>query len=247
MIKYAYLTDRGSRGVNEDSIGVFSDKTCYGFIVCDGLGGHGFGDLASSKITELFERIPEDYLMSNNNILNSSLIEEFFNNAQSELICMQKSMNCPNTLKTTAALLIMDKEYAYIGHIGDSRVYTFSNSSVSSRTHDHSVVEMLFRAGKISESEIRNHPDRNKLLNALGDVDKICMSSIEGPLNISEYQAFLLCSDGFWELINEDRMCELLNVSENVKDWLDRMEKEVADNGKEKNMDNYSAIAIWNM
>jgi len=57
--------------------------------------------------------------------------------------------------------------------------------------------------------------------------------------------SYLLCSDGFWELINEKDMCRYLKSSGNPIEWLALMEKKILKNGKNKNMDNYSAIAVW--
>ena len=59
-------------------------------------------------------------------------------------------------------------------------------------------------------------------------------------------QAFLLCSDGFWELIDEKEMCTQLKKANTVEEWLENMIKIVQINGEGKNMDNYSAIAVWN-
>ena len=63
--------------------------------------------------------------------------------------------------------------------------------------------------------------------------------------HLKKGQAFLLCSDGFWELIDESRMCQLLESSESVDEWLDLMTAEVIKNGEGRDMDNYSAIAVW--
>ena len=58
-------------------------------------------------------------------------------------------------------------------------------------------------------------------------------------------QAFLLCSDGFWELVTEKEMTALLKRSRTVEQWLDAMEALVIKNGEGTNMDNYSAVAVW--
>jgi len=65
------------------------------------------------------------------------------------------------------------------------------------------------------------------------------------PLPLKKCQAFLLCSDGFWELIEEKDMCSILKKSETPNEWLLEMAEVVKKNGKDRNMDNYSAIAIW--
>jgi serine/threonine protein phosphatase PrpC len=114
------------------------------------------------------------------------------------------------------------------------------------QSKDHSVPYMLYLSKEIKESEIRNHPDRNMLLRVMGSEWKGSMYEVFKPLNLKHFQAFLLCSDGFWELITEDEMCELLKKTSTAAEWLDAMTKVVQKNGIGKEMDNYSAIAILN-
>ena len=66
------------------------------------------------------------------------------------------------------------------------------------------------------------------------------------PIPLKKCQAFLLCSDGFWELIEEQEMCSLLKNSNSVDEWLQKMIMVVKTNGIGRKMDNNSAIAIWN-
>ena len=68
---------------------------------------------------------------------------------------------------------------------------------------------------------------------------------IEEPLRTDECQAILMCSDGFWELITEKEMCKILKKSNTVQEWIEKMAEVVHENGKDKNMDNNSAIGIW--
>ena len=105
---------------------------------------------------------------------------------------------------------------------------------------------MLYIAKEIKEEEIRNHPDRNMLLRVMGTHWEGTMFEVLKPLSLKRYQAFLLCSDGFWELITEKQMCELLSNASTAEEWLNAMVKVVNENGHGKDMDNYSAIAILN-
>ena len=113
------------------------------------------------------------------------------------------------------------------------------------RTLDHSVPQMLVKSGEIKESEIRNHPDRNRLLRALGLETDRQLYELQEPYPLRKCQAFLLCSDGFWELIEEEKMCSFLKKAESADEWLRLMNEEVQKNGAGKNMDNNSAIAVW--
>jgi serine/threonine protein phosphatase PrpC len=64
-------------------------------------------------------------------------------------------------------------------------------------------------------------------------------------IELNGNQAFLMCSDGFWELIEEKEMQILLKKSKSVEEWVNSMELIVQKLGKNRNMDNYSAIAVW--
>lgn len=238
-IRYAVFSDVGNREINEDSAGVFHREDGSCFVLCDGLGGHGMGDIASSLVVQVFGSMFEnctDY---------ESFLENAFTASQDILMAKQIETNSLKKMKTTATAVVTDNKKVYLGHIGDSRIYVFRKNKVLLRTLDHSIPQMLVMSKEITEKEIRNHPDRNMLLRVLGiDSDKR-MFELHKPLALKKCQAFLLCSDGFWELIEEEDMCSLLEDSGSVEEWLDRMLEIVRTNGARKNMDNYSAIAIW--
>ena len=241
MLQYAMKTDVGDRPVNEDSVGCFEHNGNFCFVLCDGLGGHGMGDVASSVVRD---DMGELFGVSSENC--RGFIKKAFLHAQEKLLSEQEARKAEDKMKTTAVVLAADKKRAYIGHIGDSRLYIFSGGKASFRTHDHSVPQMLVNIGEIKESEIRNHPDRNLVLKVLGvqwDKDK---TELEKPVSLKGCDAFLLCSDGFWELIEEDKMSETLKESSSPDEWLEKMTAIVRENGKDRNMDNYSAIAVMN-
>ena len=72
------------------------------------------------------------------------------------------------------------------------------------------------------------------------------MYELMAPMPLKKCQAFLLCSDGFWELIDEKEMCALLKKANSPQEWLLNMAEIVKANGVGRNMDNFSAIAVWN-
>lgn len=240
MIKYATMTNVGSQQVNEDSVGVSQKNEQFCFVLCDGLGGHGMGEVASgiARDTTLwrFEDVGA----------KEGLISKVLEETQARLLMEQRKVGAKSKMKTTAVILAMDKKNAFVGHIGDSRLYAFRKNKVQFRTTDHSIPQMLVLAKEIKESEIRNHPERNMLLRVLGTPWDEPEYELRKKFGWKKYQAFLLCSDGFWELIEEEKMCKLLETSSTVEEWLQRMSEEVAKNGVGRKMDNYSAIAVWN-
>lgn len=238
-LTYSTFTDPGSRKVNEDSIGVCNNEENNCFILCDGLGGHGMGDVASLLVVDVFKSQFEKCHDC------SEFLGSTFLAAQDVLMAKQSELHAERKMKTTAVSVVTDNKNAYIGHVGDSRLYIFSRNKVKRRTLDHSIPQMLVLSKDIKDSEIRNHPDRNVLLRVLGIDWEEPMYELIKPIPLKKCQAFLLCSDGFWELIEENEMCELLKKARTVNEWLDNMVDVVRTNGKGRNMDNFSAIAVW--
>ena len=242
MLTYEVFSNKGNREINEDSADAFENNGNYCFIVCDGLGGHGMGDVASQCVVETFKIQFNEYAAEWN-----SFLPETFEMAQDFLLGEQIARKAKNKMKTTAVAMITDGTNVYIGHVGDSRCYAFGRYKIKFRTLDHSVPQMLVLSHEIKESEIRNHPDRSLVLNSMGTKWE------DGPefelmkeKKLKSIKAFLLCSDGFWELIDEKTMCKLLKKSSTVKEWVDSMVEVIWKNGEGKTMDNFSAVAVWN-
>lgn len=240
-LDYASITDKGGREINEDAFGTAIHNSMYGFFLCDGLGGHGMGDVASALAIQVFKKSFE----STSDV--ASFFNMAFNAAQDILLAEQNARKAQRKMKTTAVTVLTDDKYAYIAHVGDSRAYVFSRNKAKLHTLDHSIPQMLVKSGEIKESEIRNHPDRNTLLRVLGIEWHEPQYEVMKPIPLRKCQAFLLCSDGFWELITEEQMEACLIQASNVQEWLDAMTAIVRQNGVGRNMDNYTAVAIWNL
>ncbi len=238
MLTYSYFSDRGDREVNEDAVGVSSDceKGCY--VLCDGLGGHGYGDIASRVVIEN----ALSFYSKNSNLTDDKL-SELFDFAQLSLVAEQKKSGAYKHMKTTAVILFVSGEKVLCGHSGDSRLYAFANGEIVFRTLDHSVPQMLALSGRIDESEIRFHPDRSTLLRALGTDAEKKQYEVRDITECAA-DAFLLCSDGFWELIDEINICSCLECASSAEEWLSLMRNVVENANLEKTADNRSAIAI---
>ena len=240
MISYDLLSRVGCRDNNEDNVGMFQAGEEYCFALADGLGGHGKGEVASGIAVEqavaAFAQAGE---------ASEAVIHTAFQNGQEAILEAQKADLSDRDMKTTFVYLLVGKEEIRWAHIGDSRLYRFEHGKLAERTLDHSVPQMLVAAGQIKEKQIRHHPDRNRLLRVMGTDWEEPRYQLGGPVPATPGQAFLLCTDGFWEWIEEKKMISALKKSRTPREWLQRMEEIVLKQGRGENMDNYSAIAVW--
>ncbi len=234
-ITYDALTDKGGRAVNEDSLDISVAPMHQSFVLCDGLGGHGSGDVASRLVAQKVRESLE----------GAGTLKESFLYAQEALLLKQEREHAGASMKTTAAVLDIRENVATFAHVGDSRIYYFEKSKYILRSQDHSIPQMLVKRGDIREKDIRRHEDRNRLLRVMGTKGEELKCEISAPIAVTGQTSFLLCSDGFWELVDERRMCRTLRKSKTPREWLQSMEKIVLKNGKGTNMDNYSAIAVF--
>lgn len=237
-MQYELFTDKGNRELNEDYIGMTSRDDRYLFVLADGLGGHGRGEVASRLVTENVVQ----FYMEQKQIPD---IRECIEYAQKQLLNLQEQEHQKNGMKTTIVLLEIADGQARWAHVGDSRLYCFHRNKMFIRTLDHSVPQMLAASGEIKEKEIRGHEDRNRLLRVMGIEWSRPMYDVSPWIPIKKCQAFLLCSDGFWELIEEKYMEKTLKKSGSPEQWVNEMETIISRNGVGKDMDNYSAIAVY--
>lgn len=241
MIEYATISEIGEKEANEDAVRVFINQpfVTYGFVLADGLGGHGNGDIASNLVVDCVGAAIE-----HTDSFGGTFIDECFDTAQ-KILMEEKDIKGLPSIKTTLVTLLITDKVAQWGHIGDSRLYHFRDGKQLSRTIDHSVPQMLAISGKIKEKDIRHHVDRSVLLRAMGaeweepayEIDQRSMKVIKGD-------TFLLCSDGFWEWIDEKTMIKILKQGLSAYDSLRQMMAEVKANGAGHNMDNFSAILV---
>ncbi len=234
-ISYSCLSKNGGRDINEDYLDVSIMPERLAFILCDGLGGHGNGDIASQFVTETLK----------NSLEKSEGLEDSILTAQRGLLQLQRENNAIHSMKTTLTCLTLEKNTAKFGYVGDSRIYCFDKGKYKLRSQDHSVPQMLASRGLIQEEEIRHHEDRSKLLRVMGTEWDVPKYQIVDNIPLSCHLSFLLCSDGFWELIDEKQMVKTLKKSESPQQWLEDMETIILQNGQNTDMDNYSAIAVF--
>lgn len=243
-LRYAAVTNVGGRANNEDAfqLCVHDAKAC--FVVSDGVGGEHGGEIASQAIVStVVKHFQQQQAASDVALL--ACIEA----AKTEVARLQADDAALKKMSATVAMLLLDAERAEAqwGHLGDSRIYQFRNQKIHRVTKDHSAVQQLVEAGYCTADELRTHPLRCSLLGAIGVPDGEGLDADQEMSEVASGDAFLLCTDGFWEWIEEHQMEAALQNAASVEQWLDEMEK-IADKRSLSSLaprDNYTAIAIW--
>jgi serine/threonine protein phosphatase PrpC len=233
------LSRIGGRKSNQDYCDFIDLKKRHCWAVADGLGGHKGGEIASKLAVEAiikqFTQYPDCSL---------SAIKGYIESAQNAILLRQKEDVALTTMRTTIAVLISDNRKVLWGHVGDTRLYLFRSGTIIFQSKDHSVPQALADSGEISPEQIRFHEDRNRLLRALGSDGELRPTFQEKKQKIKHEDAFLICTDGFWEYVSEAEMEASLKNSSSPDVWLKNMEKILSEKVQGKN-DNYSAISIF--
>lgn len=173
------------------------------FAVCDGMGGHAAGEVASSIAVETISaHMPEhadDVLLGTAvETANAAVIEGAVQGVG------KPGMGC------TASCALVEKGKMAIAHVGDSRIYLLHQGMLVRLTHDHSYVEELVDAGEITADEARLHPSRSVITRALGsDPD---MYADHFTLDVVADDRIIVCSDGLSSMV-EDSKIEAISCS----------------------------------
>lgn len=230
-------SDIGDKETNEDSQDFYIDKGNFFALVADGVGSHGRGDEASKTAVEVLKK----FLIDNMQGISEEMIRQALEKANMEIISKQSKSS---EMKTTICVVAYFNNDLYFAHLGDSRIYLFKDGEISHISRDHSVARFHYDIGEISFEEIRGHIDRNRVTKALGGDDEISptIKKIEN-VSLTNGDAILICTDGFWAEVLEDEMTIALSKTDSAKQWLENM-AEIAKNKESKDKDNLTATAI---
>lgn len=240
-LEIAALSKQGGRSHNEDACGYWTSDAGCCWVVSDGAGGHGGGDVAAKTVVS---NILRDFAACP--AVAPERISDLILRANQAVLLEQATSQATRNMRATAAVLEIDNvtETATWGHIGDTRIYVFRGCRVLFQSRDHSVLQGMIDAGYGDASLLRSHPRRGVLLHALGGDEPMPPTPIdERALFLHEGDAFLLCTDGLWEHVVEPRMAQALAGAADASGWLAALEADVRQHARPGH-DNYSAIAL---
>jgi len=239
----AILTEKHQRRQNEDYADYLWLEGCGCWVVADGLGGHAGGEVASKLAVETIISS-----FTSHREFSVAAITGYLEGAQAALEQRQEEEPRLSEMRTTIVLLVAGAEGARWAHVGDSRLYHFRQGRIISQTKDHSVPQSLANAGEIKAEDIRFHEDRHRLLRALGQEGDLRPAILKERQPLELGDAFLLCTDGFWEMVLETEMAADLGRAATPEGWLQSMQARIlARSAQDTNRqhDNFTAMAVF--
>lgn len=238
-VQMAGACDPGiARDHNEDAIGIQEDdgRGYFLAIVCDGMGGHNAGEVASAlavgvigeHVANNFEHYDAPTLLATAVSLANARIDE-----QAEINPEAKGMGC------TSVMVLGVREHVWIAHIGDSRAYRVGPKGIHQLTVDHTMVQELVQNGLITPDQAATHPYRGRISRCLGHGKNKCEPDIS-HLDIERDESLLLCSDGLSDVVHPDEL-EALVLGRDVRSSARRL---IDAANKAGGPDNVSAIVV---
>lgn len=212
MLDARFFTDKGQyRDKNEDAGGIFYNKTNQQMLViCDGMGGHQAGEIASQFVTSELQNAFEE----------ENFIEE--EQADTWLRTTLKTINLKlyyyaqdnseyRGMGTTCVCALIYDKKLILANIGDSRAYVINSREIEQITQDHSFVNHLVMTGQISEDEAFNHPQKNIITRVMGTDRHVTPDIYYKRINFYNY--LLLTTDGLTDYVRNSAISESLNES----------------------------------
>lgn len=233
------IHELGKRQNQEDAIYPAINKATAEdrlFIVCDGMGGHEKGEVASNLVcSEL-----SDYIKSRNTVLTDVLFKEALERVYAQLDSMDDGAY--KKMGTTLTLLYFHQEGCTLVHIGDSRIYHVrpSEKRMLYKSRDHSLVYDLYQSGEITFEEMKTSPQKNVITRALmPGKDNRVKADITHVTDIQSGDYFYLCSDGMLEQMEDSELLQILSADSSNEKKRSQLVAATMDNS-----DNHSAYLI---
>jgi len=208
-LQYVYQarSDVGQvRSNNEDTL--IEEPTMGLFGVCDGLGGHAAGEVASSIAAKTLQEFAQKASDSPDGTLESGIQEA------NRRILSDQAVNPEHrgmgTTVTSLWLVPENSGSGWIGHVGDSRMYLQREDKLEQLTEDHSPVFRLFKQGVLTKDQMQQHPQKNLLDRSLGVFPQVKADVLSVPL-ISD-DIFLICTDGLTDALSDQEIQSVLTT-----------------------------------
>lgn len=205
-------SDIGLKRKNNEDI-AYCAKSQFGILLCvaDGMGGYRRGEVASKIAIDSFS-VPFSMSKSSYSVRKARhFLIRHAREANEEIYQMSVSDESYQNMGTTISSAFVAANGTEIFSVGDSRVYAFSKEKgLTQITKDQSYVQMLFETGRINRMEMKTHPQRNILTNAIG-LNSTLTNYETFTIENDSYDSLLLCTDGLYNMISDDQIKKILS------------------------------------
>lgn len=176
-------------------------------VLCDGMGGHKAGEVASQLTCEYIINHFECHSPFTCDEDIQTWLNELINNANQSLMQQSAQKEEYEGMGTTVVVCYVNDGYCYISHVGDSRAYYLSDGKLTQLTRDDTLVNALVENGTITKDEALFHPKKNILLQAVGATDSLKVSFHK---QVFENDLILICSDGLSNSLYDQQIIDIL-------------------------------------
>nr|WP_272928068.1 Stp1/IreP family PP2C-type Ser/Thr phosphatase [Alkalibacterium sp. MB6] len=224
----------GKRAINQDYVEFFvnqSDQLLA--ILCDGMGGHKAGDIASEMaVLQLGHRWEQTACLTT--VESQAWLEKHINIENQRIYRVAKRYTDLDGMGTTLVAAAFINGDIIIGNIGDSRAYQLTKNQLRLVTVDHSFANELRLSGEITEDEARTHRQRHALTRSLGVFDKVKVDFF--ILNTEETSLIMLCSDGLSNELEETAISSILEENGTLEEKASQLVEQALLNGSTDNI-----------
>ena len=236
--------DPGARDHNEDDLRVGEAGDLAWAVLSDGAGGHSRGDEASRRVVTTVDEAMRRAATAGEG-LSAVRLGDAIEQAHARLNAEQARLQGRHRMHATVVALCLDRVRGEVvwAHVGDSRLYRLRDGVAVALTRDDSLVQQMVDAGFLTPEAAHHHPRKNQLLCALGGAEPIEVHVATAPQPVRAGDAFLLCSDGWWDVVTPDAIARTRRHAVDAADWLQRMRSLILE-ANESGQDNYSAVAV---
>lgn len=228
------------RQANEDSCGFATVPNGDLFVVCDGMGGH-VGGATASKIA--VEQIIQHFKAQLYDNVYQALADALCR-ANIQILGEAAANPSLKGMGTTACIVLVAGNDAYIAHVGDSRIYLYeaAKKRLFRITKDHSFVQSLVDLGQLDDRDAEHHPRKNVIMKALGTKETLKPEVYESPVQPAKGDMFLICSDGLSGMVDDNGIEAILSSNASVEEKTDQLVANADVPGK--GLDNITAQLI---
>jgi PPM family protein phosphatase len=207
QIEHADLSLLGNREENQDRVAIAIGDGAAFLVVVDGMGGHADGARAAEVAIRAM--VGEFWDASRPLFDPEGFLHLTIGRAHEAVVDLGRGLPQEIRPRATCALCLVQGSNAYWAHVGDSRIYQLRAGQVLARTRDHSHVELLLRAGRITERQAQDHPMRNYVECCIGGDPVLPEMSLSGRNPLQPGDVLMLCSDGLWSGLTDEQIATL--------------------------------------